>query len=159
MLEDLGVGVGREVAVLLAGRDVREHDAIEQLAQALLALLGADRATEVLRGDDRGRVDAPEVGELDAALLEDLLAGPPVGLYDVAALPRDVVVRVDALGGVDALDREALAGLLVVVPAVGPSTVSVIPVLLFCGGVGGLLGQNSWITRVACLSSCRRRRP
>ena len=36
-----------------------------------LARVGADGAAEVLGGDDGGGVDRPEVGELDAALLED----------------------------------------------------------------------------------------
>ena len=87
VLEDLGVVVGREVAVVLAGLGVGEHDAVDQLLEALLAHVGAERAAEVLGGDDRGGVDAPEVGELDAALLEDRLAGLPVGLDDVAPLP------------------------------------------------------------------------
>ena len=83
------VVVGGEVAVRLAGLHVREHDAVDELAQAPLALVGADRAAEVLRGDDGGGVDAPEVGELDAPLLEDDLAALPVRLDDVAALPGD----------------------------------------------------------------------
>ncbi len=70
----------------------------------------ADRAAEVLRGDDRRGVDRPEVGELHAALLEDGLAGLPVGLHDVAALPGQLVVRVHALGAEHALDRQSRAG-------------------------------------------------
>ena len=110
MLEDLGVLVGREVAVLLAGRGVGEDDAVDQLAQAALAGVGADGAAEVLRRDDRRGVDRPEVGVLDAALLEDGLAGLPVGLDDVAALPGHLVVGVHAGRRVDALDRQAARG-------------------------------------------------
>ena len=104
VLEDLGVGGGGEVAVLLAGPAVGEDDAVDQLAQGPLAGVAADRAAEVLGGDDRGGDDRPEVGELDATLLEDDLAGLPVVLDDVATLPGDLVVRVDAWRGVDALD-------------------------------------------------------
>ena len=106
VLEGLGVGLGEEVAVVLAGLGVGEHDAVDELLEAALAHVGADGAAEVLRGDDRGGVDAPEVGELDAALLEDGLAGLPVRLDDVAVLPVDLVVRVGARRRVDALDRE-----------------------------------------------------
>ncbi|GMA89141.1 hypothetical protein GCM10025868_43910 [Angustibacter aerolatus] len=79
------------------------------LAQALLALLGADGTAEVLRGDDGGGVHRPEVGELDATLLEDRLAGLPVLLHDVTTLPGDLVVRVHPRGGEDALHPRALA--------------------------------------------------
>ena len=96
VLEDLGVGVGGEVAVLLAGRRVGQHDPVDELPQAPLARVGADGAAEVLGGDDGGGVDRPEVGELDAALLEDGLARPPVGHDDVAALPGHLVVGVHA---------------------------------------------------------------
>ena len=58
--------------------------------------VGADGAAEVLGRDDRGGVDRPEVGELDAALLEDRLAGLPVLLDDVAPLPGHLVVGVHA---------------------------------------------------------------
>ena len=85
-----------EVAVVLAGLAVGLHDAVDELLEAPLAGVGADGAAEVLGGDDGGGVDRPEVGELDAALLEDGLAGLPVGLDDVATLPGDLVVGVDA---------------------------------------------------------------
>ena len=78
VLEQLGVGRGREVAVVLAALAVGLHDAVDELLEAPLADVGADGAAEVLGGDDRGGVDAPEVGELHAALLEDGLAGLPV---------------------------------------------------------------------------------
>src|SRR5690606_22699576 len=95
---------------VLAGLDVRQHDAVEELAQAGLALGTADGATEVLGGDDRRGVEAPEIGELHATLLEHGLAGLPVGLDDVATFPRDRVIRMDALGRVDTLDLESVLG-------------------------------------------------
>ena len=109
VLEDLGVGVGGEVAVVLAGLDVGGDHAVDELLEAALAGVGADRAAEVLGGDDRRGVDRPGGGELHAALLEDGGAGLPVGLDDVAALPGQLVVGVDALGAEDALHRQALA--------------------------------------------------
>src|SRR5690606_30618134 len=51
----------------------------------------------------------PEVGELHPALLEDRLAGLPVGLDDVPLVPGHLVVGVDARGGEDPLDLQALA--------------------------------------------------
>ena len=99
---------GREVAVVLAALAVGLDDAVDQLAQAGLADVGVEGAAEVLGGDDGRGVDRPEVGELDAALLEDGLAGLPVGLDDVAALPGELVVGVHALGAEPALDRQTL---------------------------------------------------
>ena len=80
--------------------------------QRPLPLRGADRAAEVLGGDDVGRVDAPEVGELHAPLLEVDRAVAPVGHDDVAALPGHLVVRVHALGRPHPLDRSPLRGTL-----------------------------------------------
>ena len=108
MFEDLGVVVRGEVAVFLARGGVGLHDAIDQRPQAVLPLIGAERTTEVLRGDDRGRVDAPAGRELHALLLEDGLAGLPVGLDDVATLPLHLVVGVHPLLGEDPLDDEPL---------------------------------------------------
>ena len=112
-----------EVAVVDAGLGVGLHDPVDELLEAPLAYVGADGAAEVLGGDDGGGVDRPEVGELDAALLEDGLAGLPVLLDDVATLPRDGVVGVGALGAEDALQRQALA-LRALAPVL---TVSVMP--------------------------------
>ena len=121
MLEDLGVLGRGEVAVVLAGLDVGQDDAVDQLLEAGLAGVGADGAAEVLGGDDRGGVDRPEVGELDAALLEDRLAGLPVLLDDVAALPGHLVVGVHAGRGVDALDRARPCLLALRAPARAPA--------------------------------------
>jgi hypothetical protein len=104
VLEDLAVGRGGEVAVLLARLAVAAHDPVDELAQAGLAGVAAGGAAEVLRGHDVGRVDRPEVRELDAALLEVDRPIPPVGHHHVAALPGDLVVRMYAGGGVNTLD-------------------------------------------------------
>ena len=111
VLEDLGVGGRGEVVVVLAGLPVRLHDAVDQLLEAGLALRGADGTAEVLAGDDVDRVHRPEVGELDATLLEVDRAVAPVGHDDVTALPDHLVVRMHAGRRVDALDTQALAGL------------------------------------------------
>ena len=110
VLEDLGVLVRAEVPVLLPGSRVGQHHAVDELLEGLLAHIGAERTAEVLRRDDRAGVDRPEVGELHITLLEDRLAGPPVLLDDVAALPGHLVVGVHAGRGVDALDLDALLG-------------------------------------------------
>src|SRR5664279_84969 len=117
VLEDLGVGGRRKVAALLASDAVLVHDAADELAKARLALLGAERAAEVLRRDDRRCVDAPGRRELHAALLEDRLTGLPVRLHHIAALPGDLVVRVHPGHRVDPLDSESVA--LVASPRLG----------------------------------------
>ncbi len=112
VLEDLRVGGRREVVEVLAGLRVRLHDPVDQLLQTGLALRGADRAAEVLAGDDVDRVHRPEVGELDTTLLEVDRAVAPVGHDDVTAFPAHLVVGVHARGGVDALDTQAALGSL-----------------------------------------------
>ena len=106
VLEDRGVVDGGEVAVHLAGLHVGEHDAVDELLERPLALVGADRAAEVLGRDDVRGVDRPRVGELDPALLEVDRAVTPVGHDDVATLPGHFVVRVHAGLGVDPLDGQ-----------------------------------------------------
>ena len=102
--------VNRVVGVYLAaGRHVFPDDPIDELLEAPLTLPLADRTPEVLRGHDVGGVHGPEVGEFDAALLKVDRTVPPVGHDDVAALPGDLVVRVNALTGVDPPHREPLA--------------------------------------------------
>ncbi len=107
VLEHLRVGVGGEVALVLAGLGVGQNDPVDQLAQAPLAYVGAQRPPEVLGGDDGRGVQAPEVRELHALLLEDRLAALPVRLDDVATFPGDRVVRVDAGRGEHPVDRQA----------------------------------------------------
>ena len=112
VLEDLGVARAWRSSRSRGRPGVGADHAVDELLEAPLALGRADRAAEVLGRDDVGRVDRPEVGELDAALLEVDRAVPPVGHDDVAALPGDLVVGVDALTGVDAAHREPLLALL-----------------------------------------------
>src|SRR3712207_7541711 len=57
VLEDLGVGRGGEVGVVLARLAVRLHDAVDELLERPLALRRADGAAEVLRRDDVGGVE------------------------------------------------------------------------------------------------------
>src|SRR5215468_2073060 len=111
VIEDLRVLRGREVAVLDAGGHVRSDDSVDELLEAPLTLWCADRAAEVLGRHDVGRVDGPEIGELHPVLLEVDRAVTPVGHDDVAALPGDLVVGMDSLAGVDALDGEPLGRL------------------------------------------------
>ena len=106
VLEDLGVGRVAEVAVVLAGLAVGLDDPVDELLERPLPIRGAHGATEVFRGDDVGRVDAPRLRELDAALLEVDRAVTPVRHHHVAALPRHLVVRVDTLGRPHPLDLE-----------------------------------------------------
>ena len=81
-LESGEVLVAREVVLgLRPGRD-RVDDPVDELADAGLALRGAEVAAEVLADHDVGRELAPEVGDLDVLLLEDRLArfvGDPGG--------------------------------------------------------------------------------
>src|SRR5690606_40307686 len=100
---------GGEVALLDAGLDVHADDAVDELLQAPLALRRADRAAEVLRGDDVDGVQRPEVGELHTALLEVDRAVAPVGHDDVTTLPAHLVVRMHAGRGEDALDLQPFA--------------------------------------------------
>src|SRR5699024_5709416 len=79
-----------------------------ELLQAGLALRRADGPAEVLGRHDRRGVQGPEVGELDAPLLEDRLAGAPVLLDDGPLLPGHLVIGVHTLRGVDALDLQTL---------------------------------------------------
>src|SRR5680860_17601 len=98
--------------MVLAALAVGLHHAVDELLEAPLTDVGAEGATEVLRGHDRRGVDRPEVGELHAALLEDGLAGLPVLLDDVAALPVQLVVGVYPLSAEHAVDLDALRGSL-----------------------------------------------
>src|SRR5699024_11693892 len=88
VLEDFGVVIGVEVAVLLAGLGVGEDYPVDELLEAVLTLRGTDGAAEVLRGDDRRLVGGPEIRELHALLGEDHLAGLPVLLFHITLLPR-----------------------------------------------------------------------
>ena len=106
VLEYFGVSLGSKVAVLAARGSVALDDSVEQLLQAPLSIAAAHGATEVLGGDNRAGVHAPEVRELDATLLEHGVAGLPVGLDDVATFPVHLVVGVNTRRGVEPFDRE-----------------------------------------------------
>ena len=101
VLEDFGVGVRGEVAVLPAGLHVDADHPVNQLLEAPLALRGTHRAAEVLGRDDVDGVEDQNVGKLDATLLEVDRAIAPVRHDDVAVLPRHLVVGMNALRGVD----------------------------------------------------------
>src|ERR687897_2740693 len=134
MGEDLGVVLRREVAVLHTGTVVHADHAVDELAQAGLALRRAHGSAEVLARDDVRGVDRPGCRELDPALLEVHGAVAPVRHDDVAAFPGDLVVRVHACGGVHAFDGQALAPIVLAGPASGlPPT----PRGIGGGGPGG----------------------
>src|SRR5665648_775522 len=107
VLEAGRVLVGGEVAVVASGLRVGQDDPADELLEAPLPDGGADRPAEVLGRDDGGSVHRPRRRELHTLLLEDGLAGPPVGLHDVAALPLDLVVGVRARRREDPFDRQA----------------------------------------------------
>ena len=98
--ERLAVVGGGEIAAVLAPPGDGVGDAGDELAHAVLALLGARVPAEVLVGDDVGRLLGPALRDLDAFLPENGLA---VRVLDRggAGLPFDVVVdaaRRDVLG-------------------------------------------------------------
>ena len=98
-----------EVAALDAPRGDGVGDPVDHLAQRRLALGRAERAAEVLLGDDVGGVQRPVGGELDAELLEGDRAVLPVGDPRVAALPHDLVVGMHARRGEVAADPDGEA--------------------------------------------------
>src|SRR5699024_1755954 len=104
VVEDLGVFLGGEVAVLGTGPGVDVHDPVDELLEAPLAFGGADRATEVLAHHDLGGVHRPGDRKLHPALLEVDGAVAPVGHDDVAPLPVERFVGVYARDGEDAFD-------------------------------------------------------
>jgi hypothetical protein len=95
--EDLCVLLRGEVVVLLAPAADRVDDAGDELADRGLTLRRAERASEVLLGDDVGGVLRPADGKLHAALLEGVPALLEVGDDRVARLPFDLVERVGPL--------------------------------------------------------------
>src|ERR1700689_3087916 len=128
--EDLGVLFGGKVALLPAGLLVLADDPVHKLLEAPPALRRADRAAEVLGGHDVGGVHRPEVGELDAMLLEVDRAVPPVRHNDVPAFPGDLVVGVHARRGVNAADLDPAAvpaARALVPPILGPLLLGPLP--------------------------------
>ena len=106
-LERLEVLVRREVVLGLGPRGDRVDDAIDELADAGLALRRVEVAAEVLADDDVGGELRPEVGDLDVLLLEDALAGL-AGDAGGPVLPGDLVVGVDARRRPATLEGQAL---------------------------------------------------
>ena len=106
-LEGAEVLVRGEVVLRLRPGGDGVDDAVDQLADAGLALGRAQVAAEVLADDDVGGELAPEGRDLDVALLEDvdaLLVADAGG----AGLPLDLVVGVDPGRGPAAGEAEAL---------------------------------------------------
>ena len=90
-----GLVVVDEVAVADAPVGDRVDDPVDDLAQRPLALGRAERAAEVLLGDDVRGVQRPGRRELDVGLEEGVAAVFEVRDARVAALPLDRVVRID----------------------------------------------------------------
>ena len=107
VLEGLCVGVRREVGALTPPAGDRAGDAADHLLDRALAGGVAELPTEVLLGDDVGRVLRPALGKLDVALLE----GDTVAVADarVAPLPLDGVERMAPPGREIATDRQPAA--------------------------------------------------
>ena len=108
VLEGVAVGGGGEVAELAAPVGDRAGDAADHLLDGVLTLGRAERAAEVLLGDDVGRVLRPGHRELEVALLEGGRGG--VADEGVALLPGDLVEGRDALRGESPLDLQTAFG-------------------------------------------------
>ena len=94
--EGLLLVVVDEVAPLVPPAGDRVGDPVDHLLQRRLPFRRAERAAEVLLGDDVGGVQRPAHGELDPGLLEGDRAVLPVRDAGIPALPHDLVVGVDA---------------------------------------------------------------
>ncbi len=99
VVEDQGLLVVDEVAVLDPPRRQRVGHPVGHLAQRPFALVGAEGPPEVLLRQDVGGVHAPGLGHLDAELLEGHRAVAEVRDAGVAPLPGHLVVGVYAFGG------------------------------------------------------------
>ncbi len=84
-------------------------NAADEMADAGLALGGADLAVEVFAGDDVGRGHGPVDGDLDILLLEDGLAAS-VGDGGGAGLPLELVVGRDSGAGEEAREAQGCGG-------------------------------------------------
>ncbi len=94
-LEGPGVRLGVEVALGPPPAAEGAHHPSDQLPDAALALVRAERPAEILGGHDVGGGLRPGLRDLDPLLLEDDL---PLLIADdrVAGLPLDLVERIDA---------------------------------------------------------------
>jgi hypothetical protein len=106
-VERLGLGGVEEVAALDAPPGDGVDDPVGDLLERRLPLRCAERAPEVLLGDDVGGVDRPVRRDLDAELLEGDRPVLPVGDAGVAPVPGDLVVGVDAGGREVPADADA----------------------------------------------------
>ena len=95
--EDVTVGLTREVAALQARARDRVDHAVDHLLDAPLADRRAELAAEVLGRYDVRRGLRPELGYLDALLLEDVAAF--AGDCRITKLPFELVVRMDTRPG------------------------------------------------------------
>ena len=99
VVEDLGLFVVDEVAVLQAPGRQRVGHPVGHLLERPLALSGVQRPAEVLLGQDVGGVQAPGFRHLDVQLLEGHRAVPVVGDAGIAPLPAHLVVGMHTGGG------------------------------------------------------------
>jgi hypothetical protein len=113
-VEALAVVGGGEVAVFHAPVGDRANDAVDELADAVLALGRADFAVEVFAADDVGRELRPEGGDFAVGLLEEDFAVlaldgggadfpldrvEDIGAFRWAERGVDLQAAVEALGG------------------------------------------------------------
>ncbi len=88
-----------EVVAVDAPRRHGVDDAVDDLLQRGLALGCAERAAEVLLGEDVGRVERPRRGHLNVELFEGHRTVSKVGDARFAKIPGHLVVGVTILGG------------------------------------------------------------
>src|SRR5262249_47277393 len=108
VVEAVGVFLAGEVAVLAAPVADGAGDAVDELADAGLALGSVQLAVEILAGDDVGGELAPGLGDLAIDLLENDAAALVLD-GGCALFPFELVVGADALCAEDAGDGHPLA--------------------------------------------------
>ena len=100
-IEVLAVFGGGEVAVVLAPIGDRAADAMNELADAVLALGRVDLAVEILADDDvRGQL-APGLGNFAVGLLEEHVARFVLDGGGAIGVPLDRVERIGDVGGAE----------------------------------------------------------
>ena len=106
-IEDLGLNVVDEVAVLDPPRSDGVDHPVGHLLERPLPLFGPEGPPEVLLGQDVGGVEAPGFRDLDSQLFEGNEPVPVVGDPRIAAFPAHLVVGVHTLGGEVAADADS----------------------------------------------------